>query len=86
MTWTATQSLDFEISVTMDIEAKGEEADYGVPQSPVWDEYNNHDFADKTITICGVDVLIAELPKTLQNAILEAAIEACDDGKWGCYE
>lgn len=86
MTWTATQSLDFEVSVMMDIEANGEETDLGVPRSPVWDEYSDHDFADKTITIAGVDVLVKELPLVLQNAILEAAIDACDDEKWGCYE
>jgi len=86
MTWEVTQSVEFEITVFANMKAKAQDTDYGVPQSPVWTEYDDADFEDAVITIAGVDVLVKELPPVLQNAILEAAIEACDDGKWGCYE
>jgi len=86
MTWEVTQAVDFEVNVFFYLKAKAQNADYGVPQSPVWTEYDDHDFEDAVITICGVDVEVNSLPKTLQDAILEAAIDACDDGKWGCYE
>lgn len=86
MTWTATQTVSFSIDVTADIEAKAQDDDYGVPGSPVWTDYSDHDFMDLVITIAGVDVKLADLPRVLQVAILEAAIDACDDEKWGCYE
>lgn len=80
------QDVDFELDVSVKIEARMCRNDYGVERSPVWYEADHHAFAGISVNIAGVDVLIKDMPIELRSAILERAIEACDDDKWSKYE
>jgi hypothetical protein len=72
MTVTATyDSGDIEVVFT----AETERCDYGVPNSPVWDEVKDDTIEIKFLTILGVDVDPRLLPKDLL-----AAIHALSDG------
>jgi len=82
----ANQSVNFTIDVDASIEARMVLCDYGVDRSPVWWESDDHNYADYTVTIAGVDVEVMCLPKDLRDAILECAIEACDENKWSGYD
>ena len=66
MTMTATYSGE-ELSVTF--VAQTERSDYGVPNSPVWDEVNPDSIEILTLDILGFDVDPRVLPKELQDAI-----------------
>ena len=66
MTVTATyDSGDIEVVFT----AETERCDYGVPNSPVWDEVNPDTIEIKFLTILGVEVDPRQLPKDLLDAI-----------------
>lgn len=41
-----------------------------------------YDFADLSVDIAGVKVLLIDLPKELQDAILEVAMENVDERAW----
>jgi hypothetical protein len=56
-----------ELSVTF--VAQTERSDYGVPNSPVWDEVNPDTIEILTFDILGIDVDPRILPKELQAAI-----------------
>jgi hypothetical protein len=66
MTMTATYSGE-ELSVTF--VAQTERSDYGVPNSPVWDEVNPDTIEILTFDILGIDVDTRILPPELQAAI-----------------
>jgi hypothetical protein len=72
MTMTATYNGN-EIEVTF--VAQTERSDYGVPNSPVWDEVNPDTIEVQYLTILGLDVDISKLPKDLQGAIYELCNE-----------
>ncbi len=82
----STQSVSFEVDVSANIDARMVRNDYGVPGSPVWYEAEDHDFAYFVIDIAGVNVSIKALPIELRNAILECAIDACDENGWERYD
>lgn len=82
----ANQTVSFQIDVGAIIDAQMVRSDYGVSGSPVWYQPEDHDFADFVIDIAGVNVSIKALPIELRNAILECAIESCDDDKWSGYD
>jgi hypothetical protein len=56
-----------ELSVTF--VAQTERSDYGVPNSPVWDEVNPDTIEILTFDILGIDVDPRILPQELQAAI-----------------
>jgi hypothetical protein len=56
-----------ELSVTF--VAQTERCDYGVPNSPVWDEVNNDTIEIMHFDILGIDVDPRILPPELQAAI-----------------
>jgi hypothetical protein len=66
MTVTATYSGE-ELNVTF--VAQTERSDYGVPNSPVWDEVNPDSIEILTLDILGIDVDARILPPELQRAI-----------------
>ena len=66
MTVQATYSGE-ELSVTF--VAQTERSDYGVPNSPVWDEVIPDSIEILTLDILGFDVDPRVLPKELQDAI-----------------
>jgi hypothetical protein len=66
MTMTATYSGE-ELSVTF--VAQTERSDYGVPNSPVWDEVNPDTIEILHFDILGIDVDARILPQELQRAI-----------------
>jgi hypothetical protein len=66
MTAQATYSGE-ELNVTF--QAQTERFDYGVPNSPVWDEINPDSIEILTLDILGVDVDPRTLPQELQRAI-----------------
>ena len=66
MTVTATYSGK-ELNVTF--VAQTERSDYGVPNSPVWDEVNTDSIEILHFDILGIDVDFLTLPKELQDAI-----------------
>ena len=66
MTLTATYSGE-ELNVTF--QAQTERSDYGVPNSPVWDEVNPDTIEILTFDILGIDVDPRVLPQELQRAI-----------------
>ena len=66
MTVQATYSGE-ELSVTF--VAQTERSDYGVPNSPVWDEVNPDTIEILTFDILGIDVDPRILPQELQAAI-----------------
>jgi hypothetical protein len=66
MTLTATYSGE-ELNVTF--VASTERCDYGVPNSPVWDEVNPDTIEILTFDILGIDVDFRTLPPELQRAI-----------------
>lgn len=66
MTFTATYSGE-ELSVTF--VAQTERSDYGVPNSPVWDEIRPETIEILHFDILGIDVDFLTLPKKLQDAI-----------------
>ena len=66
MTVQATYSGE-ELSVTF--VAQTERSDYGVPNSPVWDEVNPDSIEILTFDILGIDVDPRVLPPELQDAI-----------------
>jgi hypothetical protein len=66
MTVTATYSGE-ELNVTF--VAQTERSDYGVPNSPVWDEVNPDSIEILTLDILGIDVDARTLPQELQRAI-----------------
>jgi len=76
---TVTQTVSFTIDIDAALTAKMVRNDYGVPGSPVWYDAEDHDFADLTITIAGVDIAIKDLPPVLRDAILSDAIYNCDN-------
>lgn len=41
-----------------------------------------YDFVDLSVDIAGVKVLLIDLPKYLQDAILEVAMENADERAW----
>jgi len=55
--------------------AETERNDYGVPGSPVWYEVNPDSIKIDALSILGLDVDIAALPKDLQDAIYALADE-----------
>ena len=66
MAVTATyDSGDIEVVFT----AETERCDYGVPNSPVWDEVNPDTIEIMYLAILGVDVDPRQLPKDLLEAI-----------------
>ena len=66
MTMTATYSGE-ELNVTF--VASAERCDYGVPNSPVWDEVNPDSIEILHFDILGIDVDPRILPQELQAAI-----------------
>ena len=66
MTVQATYSGE-ELSVTF--VAQTERSDYGVPNSPVWDEVNPDSIEILHFDILGIDVDPRTLPQELQRAI-----------------
>ena len=77
------QLVSFSVECFATISATGDMTDYGVPGSPRWMEYEPRDWGDLTLEIAGVDVMIKELPKALQDALWETAVDAIkEDGKW----
>jgi hypothetical protein len=66
MTVQATYSGE-ELSVTF--VAQTERSDYGVPNSPVWDEVNPDSIEILHFDILGIDVDFRVLPQELQDAI-----------------
>jgi hypothetical protein len=72
MTLQATYSGE-ELNVTF--VASTERSDYGVPNSPVWDEVNPDSIEILTLDILGIDVDPRILPKELQYAIYALANE-----------
>lgn len=66
MTMTATYNGE-ELNVTF--VASAERSDYGVPNSPVWDEVNPDTIEILHFDILGIDVDPRVLPKQLQDAI-----------------
>ena len=66
MTLTATYSGE-ELNVTF--VASTERCDYGVPNSPVWDEVNPDTIEILHFDILGIDVDPRILPQELQDAI-----------------
>ena len=66
MTLTATYSGE-ELNVTF--VASTERCDYGVPNSPVWDEVNPDTIEILHFDILGIDVDFRVLPPELQDAI-----------------
>ena len=77
------QLVSFSVECFATISATGDMTDYGVPGSPRWIEYEPQDWADITIEIAGVDVVLKELPKVLRDALWDAAMENLDDnGEW----
>lgn len=74
MILTATHTGD---EVQVEFTATGERVDYGVPNSPVWDEPLPETIEVYTLSIMGVDVELEELPKPLQEAIMDIA-DSCE--------
>jgi hypothetical protein len=74
MTLTATYCGE-ELNVTF--QAQTERSDYGVPNSPVWDEVKVDTIEIMYLTILGVEVDPRQLPKDLLDAIdcLSAEVE-----------
>ena len=72
MTVQATYSGE-ELSVTF--VAQTERCDYGVPNSPVWDEVNNDSIEILHFDILGFDVDFRTLPPEVQAAIHALANE-----------
>jgi hypothetical protein len=72
MTVTATYSGE-ELNVTF--VAQTERSDYGVPNSPVWDEVNPDTIEILTFDILGIDVDPRILPQELQAAIFALSNE-----------
>jgi len=72
MTVTAIYSGE-ELNVTF--VASTERSDYGVPNSPVWDEVNPDSIEILTFDILGIDVDPRILPKELQDAIFALSNE-----------
>jgi hypothetical protein len=66
MTVQATYSGE-ELNVTF--VAQTERSDYGVPNSPVWDDVNNDTIEILHFDILGIDVDPRVLPQELQDAI-----------------
>ena len=66
MTVQATYSGE-ELSVTF--VAQTERSDYGVPNSPVWDEVNSDSIEILHFDILGIDVDVRILPQKLRDAI-----------------
>ena len=62
-----------ELSVTF--VAQTERSDYGVPNSPVWDEVNPDTIEILTFDILGIDVDPRSLPPELQAAIFALSNE-----------
>lgn len=78
----ATQQVTFQAECCTNLQADMVRDDYGVPGSHVWYSAENIDYADSTVDIAGVTVRLDELPKELQNALLELACEEIQEGKW----
>ena len=74
MILTATHTGD---EVQVEFTARGERVDYGVTNSPVWDELLPETIEVYTLSIMGVDVELEELPKPLQKAIMDIA-DSCE--------
>ena len=55
--------------LTVTFFAETERCDYGVPNSPVWDEINPDSIEILTLDILGIDVDPRILPQELQDAI-----------------
>ena len=74
MTVTATYNGE-ELSVTFVVQT--ERSDYGVPNSPEWDEVNPDSIEILHFDILGIDVDFRTLPQELQDAIhaLSAELE-----------
>jgi len=72
MTVTATYNGE-ELNVTF--VAQTERSDYGVPNSPVWDEVNPDTIEIVTLDILGIVVDPRVLPKELQAAIFALSNE-----------
>jgi hypothetical protein len=72
MTVQATYSGE-ELSVTF--VAQTERSDYGVPNSPVWDEVNPDSIEILHFDILGIDVDFRVLPQELQDAIFALSNE-----------
>ena len=72
MTVQATYSGE-ELNVTF--QAQTERCDYGVPNSPMWDEVNPDSIEILTLDILGIDVDPRVLPPELQNAIFALSNE-----------
>jgi hypothetical protein len=62
-----------ELNVTF--VAAAERSDYGVPNSPVWDEVNPDSIEILHFDILGIDVDPRVLPPELQNAIFALSNE-----------
>lgn len=57
-----------EIFVTFSAET--DDADYGVPGSPVFDELDQHSIQVIHLTICGIIVKMSDLPVDLRKKIM----------------
>lgn len=77
-----TQTVSFGTDISVNVSAKMVQDDYGVPGSPIFYTDTDHDWADDTIEIFGVDVKIKELPEALRNAIWDEAVQMTDFDKW----
>ena len=78
----ARQTATFDVSVTALLEANMVRFDYGVPGSPVEYEPEDIKFADLSIEIEGVSVLLADLPKELRDVLLGLAQGQSEEGEW----
>ncbi len=78
----ANQTIECSVLLNATLTASMVRSDYGVPGSPLWMQPEDIEFADYTVCIAGVEVQLKDLPKVLQNALLEEAVEASEYGEW----
>ena len=76
-----TQTVNLSIDVSVWLTARSVKDDLGVPNSTFW-TIEDHDWQTYEVEIGGAMFDVRELPTRLQYVILEAAIEAADEGEW----
>ena len=76
-----TQIVNLSLNLSVWLSARSVKDDYGVPNSTFW-TIEDHDWQTYEVEIGGAMFDVRELPEKLQDIILEAAIEAADEGEW----
>lgn len=79
---TVQQTITFDLQVTVTLQARAVSTDFGVPGSPVWDEFEDHDYADYTIEVDGYEIKLDTLGDDMRKVVLGAAIEVANDEGW----